>query len=142
MPAPQSLENHAKREPFFLVLAILSLVLWVGAIRAALQEGTGESWWRAGVGMVLIAALVMTRQYALKVQDRLIRFEEQVRYDRLLRPELRTRAASLTLQQTIALRFASDGELPNLVEKTLEENLGPLDIKKRIQTWRPDHQRV
>jgi hypothetical protein len=142
MSAPQSLENHAKREPFFLVLAILSLVLWIGAIRAALQEGIGESWWRAGAGMVLTGGLILTRRYSLKVQDRLIRLEEQIRYERLLKPELRTRAASLTLPQTIALRFASDGELPGLVERTLEENLSVLDIKKRIQVWRPDHQRV
>jgi len=44
--------------------------------------------------------------------------------------------------QLVGLRFASDAEVPKLVERTLSERLSQADIKKAIQTWRPDNFRV
>ena len=89
---------------------------------------------------VLLFALV--RGYALKVQDRLIRLEEGLRMARLLPEDLRGRIGELSPGQCVGLRFASDGELADLVRATLAEGLGGEDIKKRIKVWRPDTFRV
>jgi hypothetical protein len=48
----------------------------------------------------------------------------------------------LTENQLVALRFASDAELPTLTERALSEKLSNADIKKAIQNWRPDYWRV
>jgi hypothetical protein len=76
------------------------------------------------------------------VQDRVIRLEEQLRLTMLLPAPLRVRIPELTEGQLIALRFASDGEVAKLTERALSEKLSRADIKKAIQTWRPDYWRV
>jgi hypothetical protein len=55
---------------------------------------------------------------------------------------LRMRIPELTEKQLIALRFASDEEIPRLVEEALQNSLRPKDIKMRIENWRPDYWRV
>jgi hypothetical protein len=98
--------------------------------------------------MVLLAAIfllitfLLVRTYALKVQDRLIRLEETLRMERLPSEAQRVRIGELNLRQFVALRFASDEELPALMQQALVENLDGEAIKKRIKTWRPDNTRV
>jgi hypothetical protein len=87
-------------------------------------------------------AVFKSRQYSLKLQDRLIRLEERLRLASVLGEPLRTRAAGLSERQLIALRFACDGELPSLTEKALDANLAAAVIKKQIVNWRPDYWRV
>jgi hypothetical protein len=95
------------------------------------------------VSFALVAAVYLIRTYSLKVQDRLIRLEEQLRYQRTLPADLAGRAAALALHQIIALRFASDAELPELVQQVLEGKLSkPDEIKRAIKNWRPDTLRV
>jgi hypothetical protein len=48
----------------------------------------------------------------------------------------------LTEAQLIALRFASDSELPMLVEKALTAKMPAPEIKKNIVAWRADTFRV
>src|SRR5208282_2684873 len=88
------------------------------------------------------AAIVMIRSYALKVQDRVIRLEERLRLSQLLAEPPRGRIGDLTEPQLIAIRFASDAEVPALVEKVLAGTMLPRDIKQAIGTWRPDYFRV
>lgn len=102
----------------------------------------------AGIfGVLLAAALIVlalrARLFALAVQDRLIRMEERLRYERVLPEELRWRADELTVDQFVSLRFASDDELPALMRKALDEKLTSRKaIKQLIKNWRPDYLRA
>jgi len=80
---------------------------------------------------------------ALRAQDRIIRFEERLRLERLLPPDLRGRVADLRTGQLVAIRFAHDDEVPDLVRRVLSGELTTQgDIKRAIQSWRADHLRV
>ena len=93
------------------------------------------------LGAVFLAIIpgMLARIYAVKLQDRMIRTEEQLRYYILAKKRL---DPTITITQLIALRFASDEEFVALVDRTLLENLSSEDIKKAIHEWRPDHNRV
>ena len=84
-----------------------------------------------------------TRTFALSAQDRIIRLEERLRLRELLPDDQQARINDFTTSQLIALRFASDAELPDLARQVLNEDITSRKaIKERIQTWRPDYQRV
>jgi hypothetical protein len=140
---PQTLQNHTKLDPpFHFFLAPVGLLLLIGSIVQLVRD---PGWMSAAHVVVMIWAVVAVfkiRIYALKVQDRVIRVEEKLRMEKLLPESLKSRVYELTEQQFIALRFASDGELPTLVEKTLKDHLAPKAIKQSIQNWRPDYWRV
>lgn len=139
----QNLANHAKFDPAFHGFLFLgALAMLIGAI---VQEVRFPDWWGAlrifGV-LWLIVLMFKVRLYALKVQDRVIRLEERLRLQELLSDPLRSRIGELNEGQLIALRFASDGEVAGLVEKTLGGNLDRKAIKQSIRVWRPDYWRV
>ncbi len=140
---PQNLQNHAKFDPtFHFFLSPLALVLFIAAVYHAIKSPESMNIWLAVAAFGGLILVFKVRLYSLKVQDRVIRLEERLRMARLLSPELNAKAASLTESQLIALRFASDAELPALVEKTLAGNLAAKEIKQSVQNWRPDYWRV
>ena len=121
-------------------------MLLLNFIYQAVRLYQEPSWDRAiWVAFCLVVILIVpsARLQALKAQDRLIRLEERLRYRELLGHDLAQRAADLPPSQIIALRFASDSELPSLVERTLAgEFVKPKDIKLAIKNWRGDYLRV
>lgn len=88
---------------------------------------------------IIVIVVVLLRLYPLKAQDRAIRAEESLRYyvltGELLDPKL-------SLAQVVALRFAGDKEFPELSKRAATENLKPDEIKKAIQNWRADYNRI
>lgn len=91
------------------------------------------------IGWILLSMLFRSRGFALKAQDRAIRAEETLRYFILTGKPLDSR---LTLSQIIALRFASDEELPALAQQAAEKGLNNKEIKTQIKNWRSDWHRV
>jgi hypothetical protein len=124
----------------------LALILTLVHFFAHITEGDIRDHIHSFLLVLLAIALLMlmfkVRLYSLKVQDRVIRLEERLRLMQLLPEPLRSRIPELTEDQLCGLRFASDAEIPKLTERALNEKLKRADIKKAIQTWRPDYWRV
>jgi hypothetical protein len=87
----------------------------------------------------IVSIALFARSFALKAQDRAIRAEENFRHFILTGKPFDGR---VNIGQIIALRFASDGEFPELAKKAAEENLDGKTIKGSIKNWRADHHRV
>jgi hypothetical protein len=141
--ASQSFSNHTRYDPLFhfFILPVFAFALITGIVHLVKWPGPHS----ALLVVFLIAAMVAVfkiRLYSLKVQDRVIRLEERQRLATLLDPALRSRIPEFTESQLVALRFASDGELPALATRALNEKLSGADIKKAIKQWRPDDWRV
>ncbi|HEY0162860.1 MAG TPA: DUF6526 family protein [Edaphobacter sp.] len=146
MPAPQNLRNHSRVDPaiHFFVVPVLLINVVVAIWQAVVHWNNLRAfclWWIV-VAIALVIVAAKTRMNALKVQDRIIRLEEHLRLATLLPAEQKVHIPELTTPQLIALRFASDEELPALVHKTLTRNLEPKQIKESITHWRADHERV
>ena len=127
------------------VLLINFIVVIVICVQNALRHGThhlANHIWLVIVSLALLVLGVNMRIKDLKVQDRVIRLEERLRYAALLPPAKLAESAALTIPQIVALRFASDAELPALVSRAAAEQLTPKQIKQSIVTWRPDNHRV
>ncbi|MDQ3683062.1 MAG: DUF6526 family protein [Bacteroidota bacterium] len=118
-----------------VILIILAIIQIFNGDRVALEYGIILLL----IGWILLTMLFRSRGFALKAQDRAIRAEENLRHFALIGklPDHR-----LTLKQIIALRFASDEELPALSQRAVSENLGADSIKKEIKNWRADFYRV
>ncbi len=122
----------------FLVLAAVFFALRGFAIggRAAMAGGLGA------LMASQLVMLVISREYTTKLQDRIIKLEMKIRLDRLLSPPELEAAARLTKPQMVALRFASDEELPALVRRADAEHLTQDQIKRAVKHWVPDLDRT
>ena len=141
----QNFENHGRFVPsyhFFAVPVFLINFLW-----------SLYRLWKLGIsfegifGVILAAAFLVlvlrARLFALAVQDRVIRLEERLRYERVLPADLQPRCAELTIGQIVAMRFACDAELPGLARKVLDEKLTERKaIKQLVKNWKPDYLRA
>ncbi len=145
MPQSQTLKNHARVDSLhhpsilILVLNVLVAIIW-----AFVSHGPGLPLrlWLVIVSAALVVSSLRARTNPLRVQDRIIRLEEQLRYQTLLSPSQLAASRTLPLPSLIALRFAPDSELSTLLDRTLRENLTPKQIKQAISAWRPDVHRV
>jgi uncharacterized protein DUF6526 len=136
----QSFKRHARWLPLFhfFVMPVL-LVNVVLAVWHLLQAPTLGTAYGAVFAVALLGLGFASRTQALTVQDRVIRLEERLRMRQLLPPALHPNIDALTHRQLVALRFASDEELPELVREIAGGRLTtPKDIKMRVRNWRPD----
>jgi hypothetical protein len=145
MSQDQSYTNHTQLTPyyhFFTSPLAIAFLIWT-IVRFVKVPSVDTGYFLVG-SLALVGVVAVSRLSPLRVQDRLIRLEEQMRFQRVLSPELTARAiATLRPRHYIALRFASDAELPALVEQVIANPaLTPKEIKKQIRHWRTDRFRV
>jgi uncharacterized protein DUF6526 len=141
----QNLANHTRFVPpfHFFVLPVL-----LGNFLYSLYAWYKIGWslgglWRAIVAFAIAYGFVLVRVMSLTVQNRVIRLEETLRYERLLPPDLKARIAEFTIGQIVSLRFASDAELPALARKVLDDKMEQRNaIKQLVKTWRADYLRA
>jgi hypothetical protein len=140
---PQNFANHRRIVPLYHV-GIFG-VLAINLIWRLVQLVRWPSWpalLELAVAVALLGLSFYVRIFALTVQDRIIRLEMRLRLREILPADLKGRINELTRDQFVALRFASDAEMPDLMREVLTNNIGNRDeIKRRIKTWVPDHLR-
>ncbi len=144
MSEVQNFKNHARFVPpfhFFVAPVLLLNIVW-SAVRVfrSFSFGTIVS---LLVAIALFVLAFTARIFALTVQDRVIRLEMRLRMQQILPPDLIPQIPEFTVSQLVALRFASDAELPDLARKVLQEKLTERKaIKAMIRDWQPDHLRA
>ncbi len=137
---PQTYANHRRFVPLYHFVS--SAILIVNQVWSIVRLVRTPSW-ETGFGVLLAFALLCVFWYArtfpLKVQDRLIRLEMKLRLQHILPPDLKARISDLTPEQLIGLRFASDGEMTDLIRDVLANNIQDREtIKKKIKDWKAD----
>jgi hypothetical protein len=139
----QTFKNHTRLVPpfHFFVLPVL-LINLVNTIRHAYLAPSISTGWVVVVAAALLMMALLVRNMALTVQDRVIRLEMRHRLMDVLPSDLKSRVNELTHRQLIALRFASDEEMPAIVREVLAGNLATQKaIKGRVKNWQGDYLR-
>jgi hypothetical protein len=139
----QTYANHTRWDPayhFFVVpVAGINVVVTIWNLIKSPSLAAG---WFVILAIAAVVAVLKLRVYPLKAQDRIIRLEERLRLGQLLAGPLRSRIGDLTEGQLVGLRFASDGDVPALVEKALGSGMSQKEIKQAVASWRADYFRV
>ena len=141
---PQSFAHHTRIVPAYHMGAFGCLVInlfWSGY--RVVSNFSGDAVVALLVAVALVLIFFHARIFTLTVQDRVIRLEMRLRLEKLLPADLQPRIREFTVAQLVALRFASDEELPALARKILTENITDRKaIKRMIQKWNPDYLRA
>lgn len=140
----QTYQTHAKFVPLYhYVLLPLLLVNVLVTVYQAWRQPSLLAGWEVVTAAAFMATALFARVFALKAQDRVIRLEERIRMHELLPLDLKSRVNDFSADQLIALRFASDTELPELAATVRRDNLQQRDvIKKMVKNWRADDCRM
>ena len=140
----QTFETHVHRPVatgvgyLFVLCSLIGFALrWFG-IGGRLSMAGGM----VGILGALIVLLAISRTYITRLQDRIIKLEMRVRAASLLDVDQQRLLFGLDNKRIAALRFASDAELPALLERTVKEQLKPSDIKRAVKSWVPDYDRT
>jgi Family of unknown function (DUF6526) len=141
----QNFSNHGKLVPafhFFVIPVLLFNFFW-SLYRCYIMQFAFPAIVYAFVAAALVVLMFLARLFALRVQDRVIRLEERLRLRELLPADLQPRIVEFRPSQLIALRFASDSELPALARKVLDNKIEDQKaIKSMVQNWRADYLRA
>ncbi len=141
----QNYSNHRQKiKPFVLYLCALLVLIFLSSVfsfcyRVCHDEKLYISVHLIGISVALVGLFIYSYVRIFALQDRLIKqelnFRHYILFGKLLDERLNTR-------QIVALRFASDAELPSLIEQAINEKLSNTEIKKRISNWVGDYGRV
>jgi hypothetical protein len=135
----QNYANHPYRPLAWNITLLVGLVAFVVLLVHSYQAPSYVSFALLTLAGVVLSAVSLTRVFALRLQNRIIRLEMQIRLARLGRePDLQR----LTMPQLVALRFASDAELPGLMNRAIAERLTPDAIKRAVTDWQGDYLRT
>jgi|SRR5690242_2859758 hypothetical protein len=144
--AKQQYSNHAKFYTLhhFIFYPVTAVLIAVSIYFSTEYPDRKLEWYMFAAVITLIAWLsyMMRQHYALIPQNRIIRLEMRLRYFQLYGKRFEPIEAKLKFRQIAALRFASDEELPLLLERALQEKLSARSIKKLVTDWQADHMRV
>ena len=142
--AAQDIRNHSRWVPLFhFVAGPILLLNLIYSIVITVKYPILDNFVGAAVAFALVVLFVSARQFVTTVQDRVIRLEEQIRFLRLFPGDLQVRIPEFTRDQFVALRFASDNELPALARAVLDQRIHDRSaIKQMIKEWRADHFRA
>ncbi|HEU5410135.1 MAG TPA: DUF6526 family protein [Candidatus Acidoferrales bacterium] len=141
----QDFSNHTRVVPAFhmVALPILGLNLVDQIYRIVNLGFSFDTLVSLLLAIALIIVALYARLFALTVQDRVIRLEMRLRLEQVLPADLKPRIPQFTVNQLVALRFASDAELPDLVRRVLDEKMNNRkSIKQLIKTWKADYLRA
>ena len=133
--AEQSYANHAHRPTLTTVASIFTMISIALFATVAIRQPSLITLGLLSLSLGVATLVVISRAYTVRLQDRIIRLEMLGRLSRLGRERDFER---LTIKQVTALRFASDAELPALLDRTIAEDLNPDLIKRAVTNWRPD----
>ena len=141
----QNYKNHGRYIPIWhfitpLILVIILVMCIINLVHTDMHPHDLHMWLPIiFMPVVMLILWWYARAFALRAQDRAIRAEENFRHFILtgkpFDPQLR-------MSQIIALRFASDAEMPALAKRAVEENLSSRQIKEAIKNWREDNNRA
>ena len=142
--AQQSYATHRMFVPGYHFGVSIGLIINFGwSLYRLGQSSTGDNIVGVILGAALVGLYIYTRTFPLKVQDRVIRLEMLVRLRDVLPAQMQARIREFTLGQLIAMRFASDAELPALATKVLQDNIHNRNaIKQLVTDWQADGHRV
>ena len=140
MAASQNFGNHRRVVVMYHFvlggLLFANLVYWIYVAR---HTHPPEVIVQLVVAVSLMLLFWYSRQFALTVQDRVIRLEMRLRLRGILPPDLHPNIDALTHRQLVALRFASDAEMADLVRDVLAGKLASgKEIKMRVRNWQSD----
>ena len=142
----QSYENHVRFYPphHFVFYPVLMVLMGLSTYYIFKYEDQSLIWTFITLALFMLGyvAFMLRQHYALGNQNRIVRLELRFRYYVLTQQRLENVEDQLSEGQLFALRFASDEELPGLVQRAISENLSADAIKKSIKNWSPDHMRV
>lgn len=139
----QNFENHGRYIPLwhYITPTIMFAVL-IGSIINLIHTEKSNHYSAALIVVIALLLFILywySRSFALRAQDRAIRSEENFRHFILTGKPFDSR---LRMGQIIALRFASDEEMPALAKRAVEENLMQKQIKEAVKKWRADYHRA
>lgn len=144
MATTQTFANHTRWHPpfhFFVLPVMLINFVW-SIVLFVMSPGWNSGWWVV-VSLALLVLTFLVRLNSLKVQDRIIRLEETIRCQQVLSPTVRQQITALSHAQVVALRFAADDELEELLGRVAAGNFARTrDIKQAVKNWRADTFRV
>jgi hypothetical protein len=144
MDQGQSYRSHTRIVPLYHygVLGIF-FVYFVWAAADLRNGATLDRLMTLLMAAALLVFAVVARTMILRVQDRVIRLEMRLRLREILPQDLNSRAKDLTTRQLVALRFACDAEMPDLVRDVLDGKLASQkEIKMKIRDWQGDYLRA
>jgi hypothetical protein len=144
MAETQNFENHARLVPAYHILAFAIFAInFFWCVYQLIHAPSAQTAISLLLAIAFVVLFFYARLFALAVQDRVIRVEMRLRMQQILPADLRPRIGEFSVGQLVALRFASDQELPALAQKVLDEKMEDRKaIKKLVKDWQPDFLRA
>jgi hypothetical protein len=138
----QSYANHGHRPVWTYIAGVFGAVAFVLLAEAWLLGRNTAALGSVLLALAVLALVSISRVYTVRLQNRIIRLEMRLRLHDVLPVSQHAQILELTTPQLVALRFASDAERPDLVDRAVKEHLSREAIKKAIKEWVPDFERT